>query len=98
MQEDHVSMGWAAARKLRVVLDNLTSLLAVELLAGVRGIQLRTPLTPSPAGAAAVDAVRAFAGEPGPDIFLAPVLEAARELVSGPTLRAEIETRVGPLA
>ena len=34
MQEDHVSMGWAAASKLRTVLDNLTSLLAVELLAG----------------------------------------------------------------
>ena len=33
MQEDHVSMGWAATRKLRTVLDNLTSLLAVELLA-----------------------------------------------------------------
>ncbi len=33
MQEDHVSMGWAATRKLRTVLDNVASLLAVELLA-----------------------------------------------------------------
>ena len=98
MQEDHVSMGWAAARKLRVVLANLTSLLAVELLAAARGIQLRAPLTPSPAGTVAVDAVRTFAGEPGPDIFLAPVLEAARELITGPTLRTEIESRIGPLA
>jgi len=98
MQEDHVSMGWAATRKLRTVLDNLTSLLAVELLAGVRGIQLRAPLTPSPAGAAALDAVRTFAGDPGPDIFLAPVLEAARELVAGSAVRAEIESRIGPLA
>ena len=44
MQEDHVSMGWAATVKLRTVLDNLTSLLAVELLAAVRGLQLRAPL------------------------------------------------------
>ncbi len=36
------------------VLDNLTSLLAVELLAAVRGLQLRAPLTPSPAGRAAI--------------------------------------------
>ncbi|HWB34823.1 MAG TPA: histidine ammonia-lyase, partial [Rugosimonospora sp.] len=50
MQEDHVSMGWSAGRKLRTVLDNLTSLLAVELLAAVRGLQLRAPLTPSPGG------------------------------------------------
>ena len=64
MQEDHVSMGWAATKKLRTVLDNLTSLLAVELLAAVRGLQLRAPLTPSPAGRAAVAAVESFAGGP----------------------------------
>ncbi|MDE3133158.1 MAG: histidine ammonia-lyase, partial [Acidobacteriota bacterium] len=32
MQEDHVSMGWSAARKLRQTLQNLTRILAVELL------------------------------------------------------------------
>jgi histidine ammonia-lyase len=98
MQEDHVSMGWAAARKLRQVLDNLTSLLAVELLAAVRGIQLRSPLVPSPAGRAALAALAPYAGEPGPDIFLAPVLEAARGMVSGRDLRGLIEAEVGPLA
>jgi histidine ammonia-lyase len=97
MQEDHVSMGWAAAVKLRRVLDNLTSLLAVELLAAVRGLQLRAPLTPSPAGRAAVAAVSAFGGQPGPDIFLAPAMEAARALVAGPDLRRAVESAVGPL-
>lgn len=98
MQEDHVSMGWAAAKKLRTVLDNLTSLLAVELLAAVRGIQFRAPLSPSPAGRAALAAVGRVAGAPGPDVFLAPVLEGARALVAGPDLRATIEAEVGPLA
>ncbi len=98
MQEDHVSMGWAATRKLRTVLDNLTSLLAVELLAAVRGLQLRAPLTPSPAGRAAIAAVSPFAGEPGPDIFLAPALEQARALVAGRDLRAAVEAATGPLA
>ncbi|RLP92840.1 histidine ammonia-lyase [Micromonospora sp. BL4] len=98
MQEDHVSMGWAAAKKLRTVLDNLSSVLAVELLAAVRGLQLRAPLVPSPAGRAAVEAVRAFAGEPGPDIFLAPAMEAARRTVSDRDLRTAIEREVGPLA
>jgi histidine ammonia-lyase len=97
MQEDHVSMGWAAAVKLRRVLDNLTSLLAVELLAAVRGLQLRGPLTPSPAGRAAVAAVSAFGGQPGPDIFVAPTIEAARALVAGPDLRRAVESAVGPL-
>jgi histidine ammonia-lyase len=98
MQEDHVSMGWSAAVKLRAVLDNLTSILAVELLSAARGLQLRAPLTPSPAGRAAIDAVAAFAGEPGPDTFVAPAMEAARDLVAGRELRARIEAAVGPLA
>jgi histidine ammonia-lyase len=97
MQEDHVSMGWAATKKLRTVLDNLTSLLAVELLAAVRGLQLRAPLVPSPAGRAAIAAVAGFAGEPGPDRFLAPVLEEARAVIASPVLRAAIEAEVGPL-
>jgi histidine ammonia-lyase len=98
MQEDHVSMGWAATVKLRRVLDNLRSLLAVELLAAVRGLQLRQPLRPSPAGQAALRVVGAATGVPGPDVFLAPVLEAARDLIAGQDLRAAIEQAAGPLA
>ncbi|NUR69951.1 MAG: histidine ammonia-lyase [Hamadaea sp.] len=98
MQEDHVSMGWSATKKLRTVLDNLTSLLAVELLSACRGLQLRDPLTPSPAGRAALAAVTAFAGTPGPDVFLAPVLDAARATISGRALLETIEAEVGPLA
>ena len=37
MQEDHVSLGWAAARKLRLAVDNLARILAVELTAGSVG-------------------------------------------------------------
>jgi histidine ammonia-lyase len=97
MQEDHVSMGWAATKKLRTVLDNLTSLLAVELLSAVRGLQLRAPLRPSPAGQAAIAAVGGFAGEPGPDVFLAPVLEEVRAVIRTRTLRSHIEQAIGPL-
>jgi histidine ammonia-lyase len=98
MQEDHVSMGWSAAVKLRTVLDNLTTLLAIELLAAARGLQLRTPLTPSPAGRAAVAAVSSFAGEPGPDRFVAPAIEASRVLIAGRALRTTIEALTCPLA
>jgi histidine ammonia-lyase len=98
MQEDHVSMGWAATRKLRTVLDNLCSILAVELLSAVRGLQLRAPLTPSVAGRIAMAAVEVHAGRPGPDVFLAPVLESVRATVSGRELLTAIEREVGPLA
>ena len=32
MQEDHVSMGWAAARKLRTAIDGLTRVLTIAIL------------------------------------------------------------------
>jgi len=90
-------MGWAACRKLRTVLDNVSSVLAVELVSAVRGLQLRAPLAPSPAGRVAVAAVREFAGEPGPDVFLAPVLESARALVSSGELLSRVRRTVGEL-
>jgi histidine ammonia-lyase len=98
MQEDHVSMGWAATLKLRRVLANVTALLAVELLTATRGLQLRAPLTPSPTGRVALDLVGGIAGEPGPDIFLAPVLEKVTALVAGRDLRGRIEAEIGPLS
>ena len=81
MQEDHVSMGWAACRKLRTVVTNLGRILAVELVTAARGLDLRSPLTPAPATAAAVARLRAVVPGPGPDRFLAPELAAAEELV-----------------
>src|SRR5204862_3382138 len=59
MQEDHVSMGWAAARKLRASIDNLAGVLAVELVAAARGLDLRAPLQPPSATGAALRALRA---------------------------------------
>lgn len=55
MQEDHVSMGWSAARKLRTAVDNLARIVAVELYAATRAIELRAAkgLTPAPASRAA---------------------------------------------
>lgn len=49
MQEDHVSMGWSAARKLRTAVDNLTRIIAIELYAATRALELRHGLTPAPA-------------------------------------------------
>jgi histidine ammonia-lyase len=38
------------------------------------------------------------AGEPGPDEFLAPILEHSRALLVGTELRTEIEAAIGTLA
>jgi histidine ammonia-lyase len=77
MQEDHVSMGWSAARKLRRSVDALTRVLAIELLTAARALDLRAPLQPGPATGAVVSALRAHVPGPGPDRHLAPEIEAA---------------------
>ncbi len=98
MQEDHVSMGWAAGRKLRRSVDGLTRVLAIELLTAARGIELRAPLEPAPATAAVIAALREVAPGPGADRFLAPEIEAAVELVRGGHARRAAQSVTGPLA
>jgi histidine ammonia-lyase len=43
-KEDHVSMGMTAATKLRSIVDNAESLLAIELLSGAEALEHRRPL------------------------------------------------------
>ena len=89
MQEDHVSMGWSAARKLRRSVDNLRRVLAVELVAAARGLDLRAPLEPSPVTGAVVRALRERVEGPGTDRHLAPELAAAESfLAEGGVARA----------
>jgi histidine ammonia-lyase len=98
MQEDHVSMGWSAARKLRRAVDGLTRVLAVELLTAARGIELRAPLAPAAATGAVIEALRAAVPGPGPDRFLAPEIEAAVQFIAdGGAVRAA-ESVTGSLA
>lgn len=92
MQEDHVSLGWSAARKLRVAVANLARILSVELLADAWGLELRRPLEPArPTGAAAAMILDA-AGGVGPDAWLAPRLEAVEELVTSGVLLAAVDS------
>ena len=81
MQEDHVSMGWSAARKLRRSLDGLGRVLAIEIMTAARGAELRAPLVPGPATGAVLAAVREVAAGPGPDRYLSPEIEAVVALV-----------------
>jgi histidine ammonia-lyase len=97
MQEDHVSMGWSAARKLRRSVDGLTRVLAIELLTAARALDLRAPLSPAPATAAVVAGLRAKVAGPGPDRFLAPEIEAAVDYVASGAAVQAAESVTGSL-
>ncbi|HET7352229.1 MAG TPA: aromatic amino acid lyase, partial [Marmoricola sp.] len=98
MQEDHVSMGWSAARKLRRAVDGLTRVVAIEVLTAARALDLRRPLDPSPATGAVVELLRSsgVAG-PGPDRHLAPEIETTVQLVRDGAVVAAVENAIGEL-
>jgi histidine ammonia-lyase len=98
MQEDHVSMGWSAARKLRTAIENLGRILAIELTCAARGLDLRAPLQPAAGSAAARAAVRERVEGPGPDRWLAPELAAAEGLVAEGELLRAVESAIGTMA
>ena len=98
MQEDHVSMGWSAARKLRLSVANLARILAVELVCAGHGINLRAPLQPGAGTGAALRALRTRVDGPGPDRQLAPDLGAAQELITSGELLGAVEAEIGALA
>jgi histidine ammonia-lyase len=98
MQEDHVSMGWGAARKLRAALDNLRRILAVEAACAARGLELRAPLAPGPGTGAALAAIRsAGVPGPGPDRYLSPELEATEQLIATGEIVRAVEGAIGEL-
>jgi histidine ammonia-lyase len=98
MQEDHVSMGWSAARKLRHAVDGLTRVVAIEILTAARALDFRAPLEPSPATGAVLGLLRRDVPGPGPDRHLAPEIEVAFELVRSGAVVATVEDTIGPLA
>ena len=91
LQEDHVSMGWGAGRKLFEVLENTSRVLGVELVCTVEGIGHRLPLRPSPRTAAVVDVVRSVVPPLSDDRPIGGDIESAARLVTDGRLAAALE-------
>ncbi len=102
MQEDHVSMGWGAARKLRRAVDGLARVVAIEVMTAARALDLRVAalgVSPSPATGAVVDLLRASGVEgPGPDRHLSPEIETCVDLVRSGAVLAAATSVIGDLA
>lgn len=93
MQEDHVSMGWGAARKLRRSIDGLSRVVAIELLTSARAMDLRAPVEPGPVASAVRAQLRTVVpGPAGGDRYLAPEIAAAHSMVIDGSLLAAAAT------
>ncbi len=80
-QEDHVSMGWGAGRKLSSVLANARRVVAIELLCAVQGVEYRSPLTPGAGVARVVELVRDHVPPLTGDRSLSDEIEVAAGLI-----------------
>ena len=96
MQEDHVSMGWSAARKLRKAVDGLQRVLAVEILTAARAIDMREE-TPANGTGAVINALRATVPGPGTDRYLSPEIEETVRLVKSGALIEAVEAATSEL-
>ena len=90
-------MGWGAVRKLRSAVTNLRNVLAVELVAASRGVELRQP-KPAHGVSAASRAIRELIPGVGPDRWLAPELELAADAIGDGRVVESVEAAVGELA
>jgi len=97
MQEDHVSMGWSAGRKLLRAVDGLTRVIAIEILTAARALDLRSPLLPGAGTGAVVGVLRTRVAGPDTDRWLAPEIEAAVELTRVGAFVAAAEASIGTL-
>lgn len=96
-QEDHVSMGSIAARKLHGILANVQNILAIELLCACQGLEFRDRTRLAQATQAVYELVRDHVPPLEQDRFLEPEIKIVRDLiVSGEVLRA-VEGIIGNL-
>jgi len=87
-QEDHVSMGLAAARKASRAVDCLEMVLAIELMCAAQGIEYRRPLRSSGAVEEAHARIRLDVSKLDGDRMLGPDLETLTELIRSGELAA----------
>ncbi len=80
-QEDHVSMATFAARRLQIMNDNVRYILAIELLAGAQGIDLRRPLKSSKKLEIACAIVREVATTWQEDRYFKPDIDGVKQQI-----------------
>ncbi|MBT8212412.1 MAG: histidine ammonia-lyase [Acidimicrobiia bacterium] len=96
-QEDHVSMGWGAGRKLHDVLDLAVRVIAIELMCAAEGVEHRAPLQPGAGVAAARDRLRQVVAPLREDRVLGGDIEATARLVESGDLEAAVAGVARPL-
>ena len=89
-KEDYVSMGMGAALKLKRILVNTRTVLAIEAVAAAQALESLLPLTTSRRGQAAYAAIREVSPALTEDRSLAPDFERVSEVISSGKIAAAL--------
>jgi histidine ammonia-lyase len=88
LQEDHVSMGWGAGRKLGDVLTNTARVVAIELMCATEGAVRRSPLRPGAGTTAIIAAIRTIVPPLTDDRSLGSEIEVTADWIESGGLEA----------
>ena len=91
-QEDHNSMGSISARKVHRILDHLESIIAIELLCAIRGIEFHAPLKSSPILEQVKDGIRERIPATHHDTIISHEIQIMKDIVSSGTLNTIIDS------
>lgn len=90
-QEDHVSMATNAARRLHEMLDNTSTILAIELLAASQGLEFHKPLRTSPKLELFYNKVRTLVPPYEQDRYFAPdIAHIKKSILDGAFVQADL--------
>jgi histidine ammonia-lyase len=89
-QEDHVSMGWGAGRKLFPILDNTRRVIAIEILCAVQGLEYRKPHQPAPGTASVAGLIREYVPPLTKDRSLSDEIELVARLIGDGSVASAI--------
>jgi histidine ammonia-lyase len=96
-KEDHVSMGWHAARKAYDIVKNLENVLAIELLCACQALEFRSPLKPAAASRQVLQYVRRTIPRWVNDRYMHRDIVLCREMIHSGNLVKTVEKVIGAL-
>lgn len=97
-KEDHVSMGANAGLKLMQICENVRTILSIEFLVSVQGLEFLKPLTPAEPIQSAVEIIQKYVSKIDQDRPLYSDIKLIAELIRDDSLLSSVESVIGPLS
>lgn len=97
-QEDHVSMGPNAVKKFREILENIKTVLAIEMMCAAQAIDFRKPKKPGKGTKPAWEKIRERVSHLHEDRPLHPDIKAIKELIDSSEIISVTEKAVGKIS